>query len=392
MLILMLGILTVLAPLSVDLYLPVLPAMENSLRATPAMVQLTLSIFLVGLAIGQVTYGPLSDRFGRKRPLIAGLALFSLASVGCALATTINAMVALRLLQALGASAGLVIARAAIRDIVSGQELASIFSALMLVTGMAPVLAPLLGGYLFIWLGWRAIFFCLATLGLVCLCFSAASLPETCPPEERQRGGLALALSTYAQLLRDRQFLGFAFASGFVNTGMFAYMIASPHLFIANFGVRPQHYGWLFGINAAGLVIASQVNRMLLHRHSLYRIMNWGLMINMAAAITLTVLAVTGWGTLAYIAVPLFISVASVGWVTPNAAAAAMSRSQRGAGSASSLVGVLTYVAGAGAGALLSVLPSTSALSMASVMALCSLVANAAYWACVRRRADTVIS
>ena len=214
-LILLLGALTAFGPLTIDMYLPSLPTLEQSFDVSAAAVQMTVAAFFIGLAIGQAFYGPISDAYGRKIPLIVGLVIYVAASIGCALANDVSTMIGLRFVQAIGSSAGMVIARAVVRDYVIGQEAARIFSALMLVMGVAPVLAPLLGGYVLVWFGWRAIFIALAIFGLACLAASSTVLPETLPSSARRRSGVVGAIMTYARLSRDRRFMGFALSGGF---------------------------------------------------------------------------------------------------------------------------------------------------------------------------------
>ena len=378
-LIIILGALTAFAPLSIDMYLPSLPTLAQVFAAPPAAVQLTLSAFLAGLAIGQAFYGPLSDRVGRKSPLYAGLVLYILASVGCAYAPGVPALIGLRFAQALGGCAGIVIARAVVRDCVDGQEAARVFSTLMLVMGVAPILAPLLGGFALLWLGWRAIFSILALFGLGCLLAVALRVPETRPPATRTTGGIGTVLATYGRLLADRQFLGHGLTTGFGFAGMFVYITGTPHLFIDVYGVPAQAYGWLFGTNAIGLIGASQFNRLLLRRHSLHRILAWGISINLLAALALLAVAVVGAGGLPALLVPLFLTIASLGLVAPNATAAALASHAIHAGSASALLGAAPYIAGAAAGAVLAALHDDSAAAMTGVIAACSAIAFLAH-------------
>jgi DHA1 family bicyclomycin/chloramphenicol resistance-like MFS transporter len=370
--ILVLGALTAFAPLSIDMYLPSLPTLERELAAPASAVKLTLSAFLIGLAAGQLLYGPLSDRFGRKAPLISGVALYTVASVGCAYAATVEALIALRVLQALGGCAGMVITRAIVRDMVDGPEAARLFSTLMLVMGVAPILAPLLGGYVLIWFGWSAIFWFLALFGAVCLAGIALILPETRPPHLRTQGGVGATLATYGRLLTSRRFLGFVLSTGFPTAGMFVYITASPHLLIGTHGVPAEAYGWVFGANAAGLIGASQFNRLLLRRLSVERMLALGVAIYLAGALILLTVALADVGGLPALLAALFLTIASLGTIMPNAAAAALAGEAAHAGSASALIGTLPFVIGALAGAAVAALPSGSALAMAGVIAGCA--------------------
>jgi len=384
-LIIILGALTAFAPLSIDMYLPSLPTLERVFAAPASSVQLTLAAFLAGIAIGQAFYGPLSDRFGRKPPLYAGLVLYVAASVACAYAPTVETMIVLRFLQAAGGCAGIVIARAIVRDLVEGADAARAFSTLILVMGVAPILAPLLGGYVLLWLGWQAIFWALALFGLACLAAVALRVPETRPPEFRTAGGVVSALLVYARLIADRRFFGYCLTSGLAIAGMFAYITTSPHLFIDVFGVSTQTYGWLFGANAAGFIAVSQFNRLLLRRFDMHRILGWGVRINVTAAFALLAVALGGVGGLAAILAPLFVAIASLGILMPNAVAAALAGHAVHAGSASALIGTTQFVLGAAAGAIAAGLHSASALAMAVAIAGSSAAGCAAYFLLTRR-------
>ncbi len=378
-LILILGALTAFAPLSIDMYLPSLPTLERAFAAPAASVQLTLSSFLAGIAIGQAFYGPLSDRFGRKPPLYAGLSLYVAASIACAHAPSVDAMIVLRFVQAASGCAGIVIARAIVRDLVEGIEAARAFSTLILVMGVAPILAPLLGGYVLQWLGWQAIFWILALFGLACLVAVATRVPETRPQARRTTGGVVSAIVVYARLIADRSFIGYALTSGLALAGMFVYITTSPHLFIDVFGLSTQAYGWLFGINAAGFIAVSQLNRLLLGRFGMYRVLAWGVRLNLTAAVALLLVAVIGFDGLTAILAPLFVAIASLGILMPNAVAAALAGQAVHAGSASALIGTTQFVLGAAAGAIAAGLHSESALAMAVAIAGSSAAAFATH-------------
>ena len=371
----MLGSLTALGPLSIDMYLPSFQAIARDLTASPAQVQLTLAVFFVALGIGQAFYGPLSDRFGRRRPLCFGLALYVLASAGCALARSIEALVAWRFAQALGGCAGMVIARAVVRDRFDEREAARFFSLLILVTGLAPILAPSIGGQILVFFSWRAIFWALAGFALVGFITATFVLPESLPPERRTEGGVATALRVYARLLRDRAFMRYALSGALVISGMFAYIFGSPFVFMQIYGVRPERFGWIFGAIALGLISASQLNRVVLARVAGARILSHALVVTAAAGVILLVMAWTGAGGLAGLLGPLFVYIASLGFVLPNVIATALGPQGRNAGTASALLGTLQFGAGATVGALLGVLGDGTAVPMAGLIATCGLSA-----------------
>ncbi len=384
-LILTLGALSAFAPLTVDMYLPSLPGMARDLNAPSSSLELTLSVFFAGMAIGQAFYGPLSDRFGRRGPLFLGIIVYVLASIGCALTPDVNTLIALRFLQALGGCAGTVIARAVARDITEGVETARLLSTLIMIMGVAPILAPSLGGYLLLYVSWRAIFWILTGFGLACLLAVIFVLPETRPPERRPTGGFASVLRVYSRLLSTRRFVGFMAMSGFSLSGMFAYITASSHLFIDSYHLSPQQFAILFGANALGFIATSQVNRVLLPRFGLAPTLATGILVYAAASLLLLIAALAG-GPLWALLPPLFVAIASLGAVVPNASAAALSGEPVHAGSASALLGTASFVGGAFSGSAVAAVHADSALlPMTVIMAVCAVIALAAHRVLVGR-------
>jgi MFS transporter, DHA1 family, multidrug resistance protein len=353
------------------MYLPALPTLERAFAASTAEVQRTLATFFLGFALGQALYGPVADRFGRKPPLYAGLVLFALASTACALTQSIESLTALRFIQAIGACSGAVVARAMVRDLFEPKETARIYSALMLVMGVAPILAPLIGGYLLIWFGWRAIFWLLAALAVASLAAVALRLPETHDRAKAHSLSLGPVLTRYGGLLADRHFIGYALSGGMNAAGMFAYIAGSPFVFIELHHVAPEHFGWIFGTNAAGLILASQINGRIVHRYGPDRILRFGNLLQTAAALALVLAAATGLAGLPGIAIPLFVYVGCVGIVSPNAIALAMAPQGAHAGSASALVGTLQFSVAAIAATAVGAMHQQSALPMAIIIAIC---------------------
>ncbi|MFP2912205.1 multidrug effflux MFS transporter [Pyxidicoccus sp. 3LFB2] len=319
---LLLGALTAFAPLSIDMYLPALPRIAEELNSSASLIQLTLASCFAGLALGQLITGPLIDHFGRKRPLQLGLVLYVLGSLGCALAPNALALVGLRFVQALGGAVALVTPRAVVRDLWSGAEAARTMSRLMLVVGVAPVLAPLLGGFVLQHSGWRTIFLVLAGVGAVALVAVVKSLKETAPP----RTGTRTMRSRLGALLGDPDFVGPALAGGFAYAGMFAYIAGSPFVFISLHGVAPQDFGWFFGANAVGLVALAQLNRKLLKRIPLHRMLRVALSLYAVTAAGVLLVAWTGFQGLWGLAAALFLFVPTLGLVGPNSAAIALER------------------------------------------------------------------
>lgn len=367
-LILILGALAAFGPMSIDMYLPSLPEIGARLHASSGQVQFTLAIFFVGLAVGQLIYGPLSDRFGRKPLLYVGIGLYSLASLGCALAPNIEALTALRLLQALGGCAGVVLSRAVVRDLFDHQGAARMFSALLLVMGVAPILAPLLGGWVLTHGGWRAIFAVLAVFGVLCLLGVARVLPETRARHNIQPLRLGRALRTYGDLFRDRHYLGHAIATASAMAGMFTYITGSPFVFIQLYGVPAKDFGWLFGLNALGLISLSQINARLISRWPPARLLRWGLRAQALAGALLLALAWIGTRHLALLMVPLFVFVASIGVISPNGTAGALQFEGHRAGSASALMGGCQFGLAFLCSSLLGLIHDGTARPMALIM------------------------
>jgi DHA1 family bicyclomycin/chloramphenicol resistance-like MFS transporter len=342
-LILILAALIAFGPLSVDMYLPSLPTIQREFGTDAAGVQFTLSAYLLGLAVGQMLYGPLSDRIGRKRPLYAGLVTYIVASIGCALAPDIGTLQAMRFLQAIGGCAGMVTSRAVVRDLFDHQEAARVYSILILVMGVAPILAPVAGGQILVLVGWRAIFGGLALFGIACLAASLWILPETRGASARGRRGLYATLSAIGGLARDRLFVGYSLTLGFAMASMHGYFATSPTLFIDVYGLAPTHYAWIFGANAAGFILLSQVNRGFLRRTAADRVLRWASWAQLGIALTLLAVAWTEAGGLWGLVPAIFGVIAILGLVQPNALAGAMMVEPSRAGTASALVGTVQY-------------------------------------------------
>ncbi len=365
--------------MSVDMYLPSFPMLARDLQTTTANVQLTLATFFIGLAVGQAIYGPLADRFGRKPPLYAGLALYCIASIGCALAPNIEVLIAMRLLQALGGCAGLVISRAMVRDLFDHQTAARVFSKLMLVMGVAPILAPLIGAQILGWVGWRGIFWCLTTFGLACL-IASRWLPDSRIADPNARLALGPVIRGYTTLLNDRSFIGPALASSLAQSGMFAYITGSPFVFIELYHIPAESYGWVFGTNALGLIIASQLNARLLGRFSTEQLLSFACNSTAVLGVALGAAAALQLGGLIGILLPLFGYVASLGFIGPNATAIALKHQAHRAGAASALLGTVQFGIATVAGGAVGLFHDGTARTMAFTIAVCGVLSALCHW------------
>lgn len=360
------GALQAFAPMSVDMYLPALPELQQVFHATAAEVQRTLAAFFLGFASGQCLYGPITDRFGRKPPLYFSLLVYAAASLGCALAGSIGWLTFFRLLQAVGACGGAVISRAMVRDLFPPLETRRVFSMLMLVNGVAPVLAPLAGGYLLVWLGWKSIFLVQATVGIAALAGVRFRLPETM--RFAQPLHLGHVFATYGRFLRDRTLLGSSLVVACSGAGMFAYIASVPFVFISLYHVPEQRFGWYFGSIALGIAAASQINGRLLHGVPAVRVLRFASAVQLAAGLALIAAVVSGTGGLTGIYLPLFAYVSCIGLVFPNGAAVALAGHAEVAGMASAMLGTLQFGAAAISTSLLGAIGEGSALPMAAVV------------------------
>jgi len=364
-----LGALTAMGPLAIDMYLPALPTIARDLGASSAAVQVSLAMYFIGIALGQAFYGPLSDRVGRKPALAFGLTVFIASSVGCALAWNVESLITFRFLQALGGCAPLVIPRAVVRDHFDERESVRMLSMLILVMGLAPILGPLIGGQLLVNFGWRSVFWVLMAYGATWCVVVALFLPESLPREYRRRQSVQAILAIYRQLIRDRIYMGYVLTGGFMFAGLLTYITGSPFVFIEIFHVPPERFGLFFGTNAVGIIAASQINRWLAGRLDPRRVVRMILPIAMAAGFGMLLSATTGFGGFAGILIPLFCFIACYGFIMPSTTALAMAPHGAIAGSASALLGTLQFVLGATAGALVGELGNRTAVPFAAVIA-----------------------
>ncbi len=364
--VLVLGALIALGPATIDMYLPALPTIGDDLSATPAQVQLTLTGTLVGLGLGQLVLGPVSDAVGRRLPVLVGTAVHVLASLLCMVAPNVAVLGGLRLVQGLSAAAAAVVATAVVRDLYSGNAAAVVLSRLMLVLGAAPVLAPTVGGELLRLTDWRGVFGALAVLGALMLLMAARALPETLPPSRRRTGGVVGTARAYRGLLRDRSYVGLVLVAGTAMAALFAYVSGSAFVLQEQYGLSEQQFGLVFGAGAVFLIAATQLNVRLLDRTGPAQVMTGGLVLGVLASAALLAIAEADGGLVLLLAA-LWTVLASVGLVMPNAPALALSRHAEAAGTAAALLGAVQFGVGAVAAPIVGLL-GTDAIAMGLVM------------------------
>ena len=378
----LLGALAAVPPMSMDMYLPALPEVTRSLGSTATTVQLTLTACLAGMAIGQLVVGPMSDRWGRRGPLLAGLMVYVVAAAMCALAPNVEMLIAFRVLQGLAGSAGVVIARAVVRDLYDGLAMARFFSTLLLISSVAPIVAPVMGGQVLHFTNWRGIFVVLTAIGIALTVLVWRRLPETLPPERRQRGGVRGALWIMRGLFIDRVFTGYLMTNGFAYGALFSYIAASPFVIQDIYGASPQTFSLLFGLNSFGLLVTGQINgKLLVGRVRQDKVLGYGLALLAAGGLALLLVTQGVFGKAGTFAISscLFVMISSLGLILPNTNALALMRTPHAAGSASALVGTSCFVMGAIASSLVGIAGKESAVPMATVQLCSALAAMAAF-------------
>ena len=377
------GALTALAPMAIDMYLPALPTIQRAFASTPEAARATLGAFLIGLACGQFLYGPTSDRIGRRAPLLAGMVLYLASTVACVFAPSIEWMIAARFLQALGGSAGQVLARASIRDRFDHQTSARVLSALMLVMGMAPMLAPLIGGWL-LFFGWRAIFIAQAVIGGAICLWALIMFDETHSPEKAAISRGEAVWRSYAAMLRQPRLIGYILAGAFNGGALFAYIAAAPSLLIEIYKIPPDRFGWVFLVNSGGMIAMSQVNTHLLRWRTPEDILSKARLVSILFAGALAAAAFTGFGGMWSVLAALFLTIATFGMVGPNTQAAGLSVDLTRTGAISSLMGASTFAVGAGVSVLTGVFHDGTPRPLAVIILVSILLSSAALYGLAR--------
>lgn len=371
----LLSVLLGFASISTDLYLPALPTMGESLGASQGTLELTISGYLLGFSFGQLFWGPVSDRFGRKGPLLAGIAIFIIGASGCALSTGAWQMIGWRIVQALGASAAVVLGRAMVRDLFDREEAARTLSTLMMIMGVAPMLGPSIGAQILAFSSWHFIFWTLALIGLLTL-FGVGRTAESLPSGQRDTGGLVRAFANYGQHLRNPRLMAYAGALGFFGAGVFAYVAGSSFVFIEFYSLSPNVYGLIFASGIVGLMLANAVNRRLVTRFGSERMLLTGTLVGATAGLVLLMQTWTGWGDLPAFAAALFIFVTMNGLIGANAIAGGLASVRHGAGSAAALLGFAQYGGGMIGSALIGIMANGTPMPMALIIAVGAVAAT----------------
>ncbi|ATY11477.1 Bcr/CflA family drug resistance efflux transporter [Amycolatopsis sp. AA4] len=382
-LVLVLGVLVALGPLSIDMYLPALPDITRELSTTESTIQLTLTGTVLGLGLGQLIAGPLSDAMGRRIPLVAGSLIHVLASLLCLVAPTVELLSAARVLQGLGASAGAVLALAVVRDLYTDRAAAKLLSKLILVMGVSPVLAPTLGSALLAWTHWRGVFVALAAIGLASGIAAALALPETLPPARRQPFRFRATVRSYRSLFTDRSFVGLVLVAGFAMAGLFAFVSGGSFVFQQQYGLDQQQFGLMFGASAVWLIAATQVNARLMNRFEPHQVLLFASVAAAASAAVLLVTALTGFGGMFGVAVPVWAVLFFAGLILPNAPAVALDAHGDNAGTAASLLGAVQFGVGAAVSPVVGLLGNNAA-AMATVMFGGLVVSGLVLWLIAR--------
>jgi DHA1 family bicyclomycin/chloramphenicol resistance-like MFS transporter len=373
LLILLLGVLSAFTPVSIDMYLPAFPAIEKDLVAPPGAMSYTLSLFLVGLGIGQFVLGPVSDRFGRRWPVLIGCVVFAIASLSCAISPNVGWMIASRFLMGFSGAAGVVIARAVVRDLFDEKASAGMYSILMMIGGIAPIVGPLAGAAVLKYFHWPMVFWLMAAFGILCAAGTFVLLRETHPLSKRSRDPVDDILRRSIAIAIDPRFTGYALAMGFAMGAIFAFVSGSPDIFMKQFGISKGGYSLLFACNSIGLYIGNQVNRRLLKRMSAHRILRRASVVALILGGLLLLQSMTGIGGARGFIGLTFLCISIMGLIFPNAVAAAMAPFARHAGAASSMLGLTQYSIGAISGAVVGKLHTGTSLPMAAVLAGCEL-------------------
>ncbi|MCV9385232.1 multidrug effflux MFS transporter [Reichenbachiella ulvae] len=380
LLITVLGLLTAMGPFSVDPYLPAFPEIVKGLQTDLAHVSYTLSSFFIGLSVGQLIYGPLLERYGRKRPIYIGLTIYAISTAGCALSQSIEALIFFRFLQAIGSCAGLVSARTIVRDLFKGKKVAKVFSTLMMVVAVSPIIAPTVGGLLTTYFGWRSIFIVLFVFSMIMILGAILIVPHTKKPNTAYILRPGNIFQNYLNILKNPSFFLYALTGSIAYSGLYAYISGSPHLYMNLFGLNEQQYSWVFAIIATGLIGSSQINNLVLKKHSMEKTVQTAIFMQCIIGSTLLATSLTGATNLWVNTFLIFAFISSLGFIFPNCSALAMEPMGHTAGNASALMGAIQMSIGAIASAFVGMMQNATGIPMALIMTLCGFLALGLYF------------
>lgn len=375
----LLGSLAALGPLTIDMYLPSFPTIANDYGTTASLVQVSLTACLLGLGIGQLIIGPMSDVRGRRQPLLIFITLYFIASLACAFAPNILIFIIARFTQGFAAAGGIVISRAVVRDLYSGRELTKFFALLMLINNMAPILAPIVGGGILKFTKWNGVFIVLSVIGVLLLLFVSTQLEESLPAERRVPSNIGQTFKNFLSLIKDREFLGYALAQGFMMAGIFAYVSGTPFVYQNIYGTSPQMFSFLFGLNGIGILIGTQVVGHFAGMISEKMFLKFGLMMANIAGLSLVIILLFH-GPLFAVVLAIFFFVSSIGIITTSSFSLAMETQSHIAGSASALLGLLPFVLGAATAPLVGIAGENTALPMGITIFACGLLALLSFY------------
>ena len=386
---LLLGALAAMGPLTIDMYLPSFPTIVEAFGTTASLVQVSLTASLLGIGLGQLVLGPMSDVHGRKKPLLYALIVYVIASILCVFSPSIGFFIAARFIQGFAASAGIVLSRAIVRDVYSGRELTKFFALLMLINNLVPILAPVLGGGILTFTEWTGIFVVLSVIGVVLFAVVMWRMDETLSEESRVPSNLSTTLKNFLSLLKNREFMGYAMAQGFIMAGIFAYVAGTPFVYQNIFDVSPQMFSLLFGMNGIGLIVGAQTVGRLTGVLTEKQFLEIGLLLSITSGTALFIAVLLN-GPLLSIVIPIFFFVTSIGVISTSSFSLAMESQGHIAGSASALLGLLPFILGAITAPLVGVAGEETAIPMGAIIFVSALIAVISYIGLARTKKEVI--